>query len=118
MSHEVFDRNRSTVFTEIQIILAAKGKSRRRFRLMAVYEKKTGEMLAEVFRTSLGPAVVMTAADHGGVSQHVAGIRRDIAPLTGEPNQQFVMKCRSRMYALNGAHFNNRSYPSGELVFR
>lgn len=117
----MFNHNQPTITADVWMILAAKGKNRRRFRLAAVYEKKTGQLLAELVQTTCGPVVVMTDAEHGGGSAHMDGVRRrgrDIAPFTGDPGQEFVIKVKSRLYMVTGADFIARAYPGGALVFR
>jgi hypothetical protein len=121
MSWDVFNDNQPAITADVWTILAAKGKNRRRFRLDAVYEKATSVLVAEVLQTTCGPVVVMTDAEHGGASEHMDDIRRrgrDIAPLTGDPSEQFVIRAKSRSYVVMGAHFNSRAYPGDLLVFR
>lgn len=126
MSQEVFDENRQQITTEVNTILAAKGKTRRRFRIIAIYEKATGDLVAEVFRTSLGPVVVSLAADAKSFVpnfEEVVGFRqdrtqRDIEPLTGDPRQPFFFSARERKHHfLWATHILDRFSPGDLLTF-
>jgi hypothetical protein len=122
MSWDVFDKNRQTIARCVTKILAAKGDARRNFQFRTVYERKKpgepGELLAEVFRTALGPVVVMVDAEHGSEAEHVAGTGRDTAPLTGDPRQRFLMKARSRSYVVTAEHLLRRFYPDDMLAIK
>jgi hypothetical protein len=122
MSREAFDANRADIDTQISTILATQGKTRRRFRLRAIYERRSSELVAELFATTHGPVLVMLDAEYGGASRHVANdIRargRDIAPLTGDPAQQFLVRARSRSYLVTGAHLAGGTYPDNLLVIK
>ena len=65
------------------MILAAKGSTRRRFRIVAVYERDTGDLLAEAVHTGVGPVVVIHYADSR------------VVPLRA-PNQRLHLKTRLR----------------------
>jgi hypothetical protein len=121
MSNAVFETNRADIETQIRTILATKGKTRSRFRLRAVYEARTNDLVAELFRTTHGPVLVMVDAEHAGARRHLADVRahgRDIAPFTGDPEQQFIMRARSRSYVISGAHFASGAYPDNLLVIK
>jgi hypothetical protein len=120
MTWEVFEENRPAILAAVKALMA-NPKSRRRFRLAALYEKRTSDLVAEMFGTAHGPVVVWLDAEYGGESTHLAGVRlhgRDIAPLTGDPAQRFTIRGKSRSYVVFGAHFATRTYPGDDLVFK
>lgn len=57
MDRDTFLREWSTIRTELKVILSTRGKTRRRFRLLAMYESASGELLGEILRTSVGPVI-------------------------------------------------------------
>jgi hypothetical protein len=128
MTIEAFERNRSTIDIEVQTILAAKKQTRRRFRSVAMYEKSSGELLAEVFTTSVGPVIVYRApvveAGLRGLRQDTK--RRGIAPFTGSAGQWITLSSKGdggrgltfgSSYPVNGAHIITRNYPGDRIVF-
>ncbi|MDC8980513.1 hypothetical protein PR370_01870 [Mycobacterium marinum] len=110
MRQDVFDENWPTIATEVKTILATKGKTRKRFRIVAVYETINNELLIEVFRTSLGPVVAYRAGwnsgrwswrQQGDLRAAIMGVRQgrgdskyDVQPLTGHPQQFFWVTSR------------------------
>jgi hypothetical protein len=92
MSQDEFDQNCSAIASDVASILAAEAKSRRRFRLIAVHEKVSGHLLAEVFQTTRGPVVVTNDAEHNSRERIRRGARRDLTPFTGEPEQVFLIR--------------------------
>lgn len=129
MSQEDYDANAELVATEVNAILGAKGKSRRRFRVTALYERASGDLVAEVLRTSLGPVVVSYGGDMNSVvpgpynpDQQLRGFRRDrgqrkIEPLTDDPKQVFILMGSSESHFLFGVHIHARWHPGDALVF-
>jgi hypothetical protein len=135
MSQDVFDQNWSTIAVEVNTILAAKGKTRKRFRIVAVYEKSSGELLAEVLRTSFGPVVVYRAGamGHGSIRRdpgaelpsYIIGTRQgrgalkfDVQPFTGYANQYFMMTTRCPVPGLEGAKFHHVAISAQDIVTR
>jgi hypothetical protein len=126
MSWEMFKENESTIVAEVKMIMAVKGKSRKRFRIVALYEKSTGDLIAEVLRTSVGPVVVSRAVEptldpvNGAVV--IPGFRlsqyHNIDPVTSDDQQFFSMKSRTIWYPLTGTWLRERRYPDDLLVFR
>lgn len=120
ISREEYERHQSAIDTDVRLILSLKGKSRRRFRGAAVYDRATGDLLAESVRTTFGTVVVVHYA--GGYRTH---------PLTG-PDDWFHLNTRSGQPALRffaaagdagpywvrGHHFITNTSPNRALVFR
>jgi hypothetical protein len=57
MSREEFNKNKRAILATINALMT-NPKSRRRFRILALYEETTGELLAEVFGTTHGLSTV------------------------------------------------------------
>ena len=94
MSRAVFDENRGSIAAQVNAMLAD-SKSRKRFCLATLYEKKTGTLLAEVMQTSHGPVVVAWDVSN----------KPGVDPLTDDPQQEFAFMGRSGRYKIQGAHF-------------
>jgi hypothetical protein len=90
MDQDTFDQHRSDIMRTVDLLLQ-RLESRRRFRLFAIYEQGTGQLLAEVIRTTHGPVVVSRALDGG----------RDIQPLSADLELEFVTR-RGRYRLLAG----------------
>lgn len=60
MSPDYFESNEAAIRTAVHL-LRVNAKRRKRFQLATVYEKRSGELLVEVFATSFGPVVVYAA---------------------------------------------------------
>ncbi|HSS24487.1 MAG TPA: hypothetical protein VLL82_08800 [Mycobacterium sp.] len=125
MSLAEFEQNEPAILADVCAILTGKTKIRKQLRLVAVYERSTGKLVAEVLRTTKGPVVVHRVAaieTESGCPPRVdiRGFRREhgIAPLTGEPDQQFAIKGKSTVYIVIGRNFIARTYPDDALVFR
>ena len=126
MSLAEFEQNEPAILADVCALLTGKTKIRKQLRLVAVYERSTGKLVAEVLRTTEGPVVVhrvaAIASDSHGLPQRldVRTFRREhgIAPLTGEPDQQFAIKGESTVYVVTGRNFIARAYPDRLLVFR
>ena len=96
MSQETFDANKQPILAAIDALMD-NPKSRKRFRLLALYERSTGELLAEVFGTHHGPVVVYRSTgavtrgrNHAPFARQGRGLAELIvAPLTGDPEQEF-----------------------------
>lgn len=141
MPLDTFKQNKDAVMAEVKTILGAKSKTRSRFRFIAVYKTCCGELLAEVFLTSLGHVVVYRAGARGydgwrrpdddKTSTLVASLRHgelDVQPLVGNPHQFFLVTCRHPLTDVNGrhiytfpiwaAHIIVRKSPTSALAFR
>jgi hypothetical protein len=125
MSLDEFGQNEPAILADVCAILNGKTKIRKRLRIVAVYERSTGQLVAEVVHTSKGPVVVhrVAAIDTDSFPARrvdVRGFRREhgIAPFTGEPDQQFAIKGNEAVYVVTGRNFVTRTYPGGALVFR
>lgn len=107
MSAKEFDANEKQIRTAVRL-LRADSKLHNKFQHLAVYEKRSGELLAEVLWTAFGPVVVYKTqvgawANHKpgapgqGVTMHLRQHRksRSIAPLTGASDQMFTVMSRS-----------------------
>lgn len=94
MSRAVFDQHRRSIDVQISAMLAG-SKSRKRFRLAALYEKKTGTLLAEVMETNHGPVVRYRDASN----------KPAVDPLTDDPQQEFAITGRTGRYTIQGAYF-------------
>jgi hypothetical protein len=122
LSQEDFDRHWPAIAAEVRMMLAAKGRTRRRFRTVAVYERGTGDLLDEAVHTSVGPVVVL----------HYANSR--VVPLSA-PNQRLHLKTRLRgkstepgaLAVFDGTDtdpylatgdFITRTSPNATLIFR
>lgn len=103
MDPAVFEEHRAAIAAAVKA-LRNNPKSRNRFRLCAVYESQSHELVAELFTTQHGPVV--------------ANGNRELWPLTGDSAQQFILRAGSRSYVVTGAHFAARAYPENLLVFK
>jgi hypothetical protein len=120
MSWETFGENRPASVAEIRAMLA-NPKSRKRFNLIELYEKETGELLAEVFRTSRGAVVVYRGIEGWDQPFSIRDNPEDearydsfrqlrgapaVLPLTGDPEQLFSIAPRTAMpYVLPARDF-------------
>lgn len=127
MSLAEFEQNEPVILADVCAILNGKAKIRKKLRLPggAVYERSTDQLVAQVLRTTKGPVVVHRVAaiqtESGRPARvDIRGFRREhgIAPLTGEPDQQFAIKGKSAVYIVYGRNFIARTYPGDALVFR
>ena len=135
MSYELFHENEEKIVAEVRTILLAKGKTRRRFRILAIYEQSSDSLVGEVLRTSFGPVVAFRAAatseeeEPAGGGAILIGFRQDrkhpaIAPFTGEQSQHFsILSTRAAdgvtaHYPLTGADITARTYADDLLVFK
>lgn len=124
-----FARHCTQIRREVGIVLAAKGKLRSRLQLIAVRQADTGELIAEVLRTTVGPVVVyrpggddmevMWRADarDGSIFRQSRGEPR-IEPFTGDPEQHFQMQAHAQTYVVTGRNLLERTYPGGVLIIR
>lgn len=128
MSVEVFRANEAAIAVEVTTILTAKGKSRSRFRIVALYERETGDLLGEVFRTTHGPVLIYRGIDwdepYDAVDGHVnIGYRTPtnytgLDPMTGDAGQAFQIRSHLRRYHLRGDDFRTHTYPGDLIIFR
>jgi hypothetical protein len=98
MSGETFERNWPTIGLALEV-LADRPRSRRRARLLAVYDARS-TMIAEVLGTQYGPVVVMHTAVRDGVDRIQQDRKRGVEPLTGDPDQWFVVTTRHGQHVL------------------
>jgi hypothetical protein len=97
MTWAMFSTHKPEILAGLNL-LTAKPKSRKGFRLLAVYERETGERLAEVFSTTHGPVVLFrTGSIHHG-AEGAEFVRQDrgsadlaVAPLDNDPDQRFPL---------------------------
>jgi hypothetical protein len=106
LDNESFRRNMKTILVEVNAILAVKGKSRRRFRVLEIYEEGSDELVAEVLRTTLGMVIVyrnhVGRTPDGDFVLYRQGSTPHIAPLTGSPDQPVNIVSRARQYVIMG----------------
>lgn len=112
MSLDEFGQNEPAILADVCAILNGKTKTRRKLRIVAVYERGTGRLVAEVLHTSQGPVVVHRVAaietDAGRPRRvDVRGFRREhaVATFTGDPDQQFAIKGDAAVYVVTGRNF-------------
>jgi hypothetical protein len=96
LSREEFDKNKQDILDALDALLL-NPKSRRRFRDLELYEKTTGELLAEVFHIRFGTVVVHRSYGRvslvGNAPFFRQGASQDdliVAPLTGDPLSAFT----------------------------
>ncbi len=132
MSQQTFEENAVAIIAGVDALLV-KPKSRTRFRLAALYERDTGELLAEVFRTNYGPVVLVHNAPT------VDAIRgRAILPLNADQRFGFAARRGGPGHIVHGTdlawfclikdkqeereafvqHFKGGKNASGGLVFK
>ncbi len=109
MSQETFDENQQAIGAGI-MALWANPRSRKLFRRAALYERQTGELIAEVFGTQYGPVVHYSASTSALKYMNGNEVRQSrgafvLDPLTGEPEQEFRAMSRSRHYRIAGSDF-------------
>jgi hypothetical protein len=98
MNLRTFYENKPAILADIRVLMD-NPKSRKRFRLLAVYARETGEPLAEVFSTNHGPVVVFRSGSRHHGAEGVEFVRQDrgsanlvVAPLDNDPDgQQFPL---------------------------
>ncbi|MHA0287027.1 hypothetical protein ACXYX3_11305 [Mycobacterium sp. C3-094] len=100
-----FDANLDQISVEVRAILQAKGLSRKRFRVLALYEVGTSFLLGEVLRTSFGPVFVYRTHTRN-IDGRISNFRlRDeplMRPLTGNADEWFRLGSESTQYLLRG----------------
>jgi hypothetical protein len=102
-----FSNNKAAILAGINVLMD-NPKSRKRFRLLAVYARETGERLAEVFGIpNHGPVVVYRSGSRHHGAEGVEGVRQDrgsanlvVAPLDNDPDQPFPLIASSGQYVL------------------
>jgi hypothetical protein len=139
MSPETFDRNREEIRAAV-LALIGNPKSRRRFRLAALYEKSSGELLAELFTTVHGPVVCYRGLGERGAARHISAsdssrydggrpgqlvvqvvtqrgsTGRQVVPLSGE-DQELHIGSRAAQYVVMGKDFERWMSPEDRLGF-
>lgn len=126
---ETFEAQWSTIATEVRTILAAKGPTLRRFRIMAVYERSTDELVGQILRTTLGPVVVAPLpeidldrkVEKGTAIVHDFRLARGkdrvgLLPFTGSDLDMYPLRSHARRYPIFCKQFVSRDYPG--LTFR
>lgn len=101
MSGETFERNWPAIGLALEV-LADRPRSRRRARLLAVYDARS-TLIAEVLSTQHGPVVVMQTAVRDGADRIQLDSKRGVEPLTGDPAQWFVVTTRHGQLVLRAA---------------
>jgi hypothetical protein len=126
---ETFETEYSAIAIQVKAILSAKGKTRRRFRIVAVYEAATSEPVGEILRTTFGPVLVTRGADvdmtrkvDNGTAT-VVGFRLArgehrlaIWPFTGAAHEMYELRSHSKRYPISCESFVARNYHG--LVFK
>jgi hypothetical protein len=74
-------------------------KLRRQARLLAVYDTRA-TLIAEVLSTQFGPVVISRIAVDDSATRTRQDSKRNIEPLTGDPEQWFTVTTRRGQYAL------------------
>jgi hypothetical protein len=104
MNWRTFGENKQAILAALNALMA-RPKSRKQFRLLAVYVRETGELLAEVFDTAHGPVIVFRSGriHHGAegfefVRQDRGGANMAVAPLDNDPDQRFPLIASSGQY--------------------
>ena len=99
MDGETFEKHWREIGLGLEL-LADHPKKRKAWRLLAVYEERTDQLVAEVMRTQYGPIVVMRIAVDDGAEKIEQDSKRNFEPLTGDPKQWWVMTTRHGRYRL------------------
>lgn len=127
MTWEVFNEHRDDIHLQVRTILAAKGMSRQRFRITALYERGSNNLVAEVLRTTFGPVVVSAGSEPGSTEfvngKILAFFRRtseyhNVIPWTDDDGQFFQIRSSTAWYTLRGVHIRERRSPAEALVYR
>lgn len=128
MSYDTFTNNIDAIRTEVRTILGTTGNTRRRFRIVALYDKGTGDPLGEIVRTSFGPVLAYTGMDWSEPNEpingrRIVGFRRSrhlssLEPITGSDDQFFQIKSRSTWLTLRWQHIRSRTSPGGLVAYR
>jgi hypothetical protein len=99
-----FSQNKPAIVAAVNVLMG-KPKSRKLFRLLAVYERETHELLAEVFGTAHGPVVVYRTGSVHHSDEGVEFVRQDrgsanlvVAPLDNDPDQRFPLIAAGGQY--------------------
>jgi hypothetical protein len=99
MSGETFERNWLAIGLALEV-LADRPRSRRRARLLAVYDARS-TLIAEVLSTQYGPVVVARIAVTDGADRIRQDTKRGFLPLTDEPpDDRIVVTTRHGQYVL------------------
>lgn len=129
ISREDFAKNCSQIRNQVTAILSAKAKLRSRLQLIAVHETRSGDLIAEVLQTAVGPVVVYhpggddmevmwrSDARDGRIYRRGRGEPR-IEPFTGDPEQSFQIQGHTVTYTVTGRNLLDRSYPEDALILR
>ena len=109
MSWLEFSANKGAILAA-SLALMAKPQSRKRFRMLAVYEGGSSELLAEMFSTTHGPLVVYRSVDLDEpdavfIRQGRGRAAMAVSPLDNDPDQRFVLVSRRAEYI-----FMNRDF--------
>ena len=110
MTLNVFHTHKRDILAGLNA-LTARPKSRKEFRMLAVYSRETNERLAEVFSTTHGPVVVFRSgtvrdpdAQGGGfVRQERGDADLFVQPLDNDPDQRFPLVASGGRYVFTNA---------------
>lgn len=127
MSHAVFTENEEAIFAQVRTILASKSEFRRKMRLLAIYEKGTNELVAEIFRTTFGPVVACRSIDWTEAQEPINGQVRigyqtsasynNVQPLTGDDADVYQLKSHAAWHHLSGQDLRCRTSPGDRLTY-
>lgn len=101
MSGEEFEGHWPAIGVAVEA-LTDRPKLRRRARLLAVYDTRA-ELIAEVLNTQFGPVVVSRIAVDDSADRTRQDRKRDVQPLTDDPEQWFTVTTRRRQHVLYAA---------------
>jgi hypothetical protein len=112
MSQETFDANEAVIRAGVQAIMR-NPKWRKSSRIFALHETHTGELLAEVFRTTYGPVIAHNSWGSidrlstvvVGAAQGRGKVELVVAPLTDDPDKRFPIMARNFQYRLPVRNF-------------
>lgn len=120
MSQETFAENRQAIRAGLAAVIS-NPKSRRIWRLLPIYEEDSGELLGEVFPTAHGPVIwhysagrfLSRSRHHGTPFTRRSSGSVIVAPLTGDPDQRFLIFGHNCRYVVQ-ANDLRRSIAQGE----
>ena len=118
MDQDTFER----ISGEVNTILAVKGITRQRFQISALYEEGSGELLAEVLRTTAGPVLVYRPGIGTLTSGATFALRefrdaRAIAQVNGRASI-FNVASTSRIYQITSDEIANGTTAEDGVAFR
>ncbi len=97
MNIRTFVDNKQAILAAINALMV-RPKSRKQFRLLSVYVRETGELLAEVYDTTHGPVVVCRSGSTYTGAEGTEFVRQDrgganlvVVPMDNDPDQRFLL---------------------------